>query len=558
MSKAISVVVPYNRLRLSASNVRRTRGTPAYKAGIVALAASILSTHKQTGQGLLQNLVGHKVEGDFVDVAAGGRRFDAISFLVESGEFTDDYPVPVLIVGADAVTAASLSENVQREAMHPADEYDAFLSLVEQGWTIDRIADGFGVTPLVVERRLKLRAAAPALLADFREGLMSTDQLIALCSTDNHVRQLEVWSRVRHQTWNKEPHALRRAVIETEVEAAKDSRVVFIGGVEAYEKAGGMVRRDLFASEGEGVILEDSALLDRLVDEKLHEHSEEVGTEGWGWVEVWPQWDYTTFDRLGKAPRKTVELSDGAKQQLTALEKELEDAQTAVEDLMEKGDRTDEYEARLDALDEVIERLESEIADLQRSSVVYAAEVMEHAGALVVLQHGQLRIERGLVRSADRAKVASLLEDGQSISGGRETESAGRKADAISDALRRSLLGHRNLAAQFVAATNAKVAKILLVCQLVTSIRNTPSAAPTDMSVTNGYGTRTYCVISDEAGQAKGGDFVALGEGLVKELPQEHGELQTWINFWRMQWRGLSVLLPTRAGCPQNFWKPWA
>lgn len=518
MSEDTIVYIPYNRLRRSAENARRTgREAAAYKSGIEALAASILA------QGVLQNLVVHMVD-DLGHVAAGGRRYDAIGLLVESGKAADTYPVPCKVVADEAVTAASLTENVHRAAMHPTDELDAFLSLTEQGWTIDRIADSFGVTPLVVERRLKLRAAAPALLEDFRADLLTTEQLIALCATDNHDRQLSVWTRVKDQHWGKEPSNLRRAVIETEVEASKDLRVAFIGGVAAYEQAGGMVRCDLFATEGEGVILEDITLLDSLVDAKLQEHAEVLRAEGWGWVEVMPQWDWSEFDRFGKAPTITVELPDEAKLQLTALEAQHEQLAAAIE-VLEGNELTEEEDAQLDALNEQLDELVLQVGKLNDQAEGFAPAVIELAGALVAYQHGKLRIERGLVRAADRAKLAGQLEDGQRIAGGRETEPAGRKADALSDALRRSLLGHRNLAAQVATASNANAAKVLFVCKFVGDIRDTSSAVPSDMGVTNGYGTRTYCPITDEAGQATEAEFEAFGDALIEKLPQNPIEL---------------------------------
>ena len=515
MSNAYNTHIPFNRLRRSAKNVRRSgRDSVKYRAGIVTLAASILSTHEQTGQGLLQNLVVH-ANGDFFDVAAGGRRYDALTLLVEQGTFSDEYPVASLVIGVDAVTAASLTENVSREAMHPADEFDAFNELTEQGWTIDRIADSFGVTTLVVERRLKLRAAAPELIEEYRLGALTTEQLIALCATDDHDRQKMVWNRVRDQHWNKEPASLRRAVIETEVDASKDHRVAFIGGVEVYERAGGGVRRDLFAEDGQGALLADSALLDVLVEAKLQDLGEQVRAEGWGWIEVWPTFDYTQFNRLGRAPKKLNELSPEVAAQLEALETELETVRNAIDGA---DDENQEMENRID-------ELEDEILSIQSSREQFAPEVMQHSGAVISLHYGDLRLDRGLVRAADRSNVCSALGDGESLVGGRETEPAGRKSNTISDALRRSLLGHRNLAAQFVTATNAKAAKILIVCKFVTDTRDDWSGSPTDMGISSGYGARTGCPITDEAGQEKQKEFEAKGQLLVSELPVEHGDL---------------------------------
>ncbi|WP_438800720.1 hypothetical protein, partial [Acinetobacter baumannii] len=65
---------------------------------------------------------------------------------------------------------------------------------------------------------------------------------------------------------------------------ASDKRAVFVG-VEAYELAGGIVMRDLFQSD-DGGWLQDAALLDRLVGEKLKATAETIAAEGWKWIEV--------------------------------------------------------------------------------------------------------------------------------------------------------------------------------------------------------------------------------------------------------------------------------
>jgi ParB family chromosome partitioning protein len=176
--------LPFNELHLSPKNVRATENA----VGIDALAKSILA------QGLLQNLV--VTAGDHA-VVAGGRRYRALAMLVSEGKIAADAQVPVRIVDQQESTSASLTENISREAMHPADEFAAFQRLTTEGWSIDRIADAFSVTPLVVERRLRLAEAAPALMVEFKNSQITTDQLIALCSTDDHERQVSVWQRLK-------------------------------------------------------------------------------------------------------------------------------------------------------------------------------------------------------------------------------------------------------------------------------------------------------------------------------------------------------------------------
>jgi ParB family transcriptional regulator, chromosome partitioning protein len=63
----------------------------------------------------------------------------------------------------------------------------------------------------------------------------------------------------------RQPHALRRALTETKVDAASDPRVRFVG-IETYLNEDGLLERDLFQPEHEGY-LTDPVKLDRLVTE---------------------------------------------------------------------------------------------------------------------------------------------------------------------------------------------------------------------------------------------------------------------------------------------------
>lgn len=502
---------PFNRLVRSDKNVRRTgKEQPEYLRGIEDLAASILA------QSVLQNLIVHAVEDGFA-VDAGGRRYDALSLLVERKEIPDDYPVPILVLDEQAVTAASLTENVQRQAMHPADEFDAFVQLVGDGWSIDRIADTFGVTPLVVERRLKLAAAAPSLLASYRQNAISTDQLIALCSTDNHALQVSVWERCGGQSWTSNAASLRRAVLETDVEAT-DPRVQIIGGLEAYEAAGGTLRQDLFAEDGAGVILEDVPLLETLVAQRLEAVAESVRAEGWGWVDVWSAFDHDAFFRFGRVSCDV--LPDADRAEIDRLEAEADTLMEPVREAWERDDLSDEeWDANRD-IEAQADALIKQARDIA-SQATCSPEVKAKAGALVVIQRGDIQITRGLVRTADRQAVLEC--DGGQVQGGRESTPAGRKEGALSDALRRSLLGHRNIAAQMSVAASPDTAKVLMVCWAVQNMRNLYGKVPTDLVIgdNRGFGTRTQHDITDSEADPKREAFHQIGEELTASLPTD-------------------------------------
>jgi len=84
--------------------------------------------------GLLQNLnVVLAADGEHYEVVAGRRRLAALKLLVKRRKLGKDFEVPCLLVADAAARTVSLTENVQREAMHPADQFEAFSRLAQEG-----------------------------------------------------------------------------------------------------------------------------------------------------------------------------------------------------------------------------------------------------------------------------------------------------------------------------------------------------------------------------------------------------------------------------------------
>src|SRR5579884_4131101 len=96
-------------------------------------------------------------------------------------------------------------------------------------------------------RRLKLGAVSPKLLAVYREGGLTLDQLMAFAISEDHGRQEQVFEQM---PWARQPHQIRRAMTETKV-PANDRRAIFVG-LDAYAEAGGTILRDLFTEDGGG------------------------------------------------------------------------------------------------------------------------------------------------------------------------------------------------------------------------------------------------------------------------------------------------------------------
>ena len=220
MNTAFEIVsIPLNKLVASPLNVRKTGGQT-----IEDLAASIQA------HGLLHNLVVAK-KGDKHHVIAGARRFAALRKLAKEKAIPNTFEVPCRVIHAAGSTETSLAEDVIRTAMHPADQFDAFRSLVDEGMGVEEIAARFGVTATTVRQRLKLANVAPRLFELYRADEINLDELMALAVTDDHVAQERVWDSA--QEWQRNPNTLRRALTESMVDAARDARALFVG-IEAY------------------------------------------------------------------------------------------------------------------------------------------------------------------------------------------------------------------------------------------------------------------------------------------------------------------------------------
>ncbi len=139
------LLIPLSNLRPSSRNVRKSGGT-----SIPELASSIARV------GLLQNLtVVAAPDGEHYEVVAGRRRLAALKLLVKRRKLAKDHEVHCLPVQDDAARTVSLTENVQRESMSPIEELFAWKDLVAEGRPVEDIAADFGVTPLVVQRRVQ-------------------------------------------------------------------------------------------------------------------------------------------------------------------------------------------------------------------------------------------------------------------------------------------------------------------------------------------------------------------------------------------------------------------
>jgi ParB family chromosome partitioning protein len=523
--------IPFNKLLLSQSNVRRV------KAGVSVdeLADDIAR------RGLLQGLSVRAVvdqagvETGMFEIPAGGRRYRALELLVKQKRLAKTAPVPCVVREGGIAEEDSLAENVQRAPLHPLDQFRAFLALREKGQSEEEIAAAFFVSVNVVKQRLKLASVSPALLDVYAEDGMTLDQLMAFTVSGDHERQEQVFERLK-ASYDKQPYTIRRMLTEGAVRAS-DKRAQFIG-VDAYEAAGGRVLRDLFQGD-DGGWLQDVALVDQMVAEKLKAESETIAAEGWKWIEVAPDFAYGHAFGLRQLRGEIVAL--------TAEEEATRDALQA-----EFNRLSDEYQDADELPDEVDERLselETALEGFETRPVVFDPAEIARAGAFVSIgADGHLRVERGYVRPEDEMPIEQELvsaEDGEaaramaaSYEGDEAIVATEPEAEPeedeglspISDRLMTELTSHRTLGLRHALGQRPDVAFLaaLHVLTLKTFYHyGSDSCLELDVKSVS-FGTQAPGLNDSASAEA----IRARHESWAKALPKETADLWDALEEW--------------------------
>ncbi|CAO3425653.1 ParB/RepB/Spo0J family partition protein [Azospirillum doebereinerae] len=380
--------IPFNKLVLSQANVRKV------KAGvsIADLAEDIARRTLLHGLAVRPVLDTEGAETGVFAVPVGGRRFRALELLVKQKRMSKTQPVPCVVRGAGLAEEDSLAENLQREPLHPLDQFRAFHTLREAGLGEEEIAARFFVAPAVVKQRLKLATVAPALLEVYAEEGMTLEQLMAFSVSDDRERQERVWETLS-KAYSREPYQIRRLLTEGAVRAS-DKRALFVGQ-EAYVAAGGAVTRDLFQHD-DGGWLQDPVLLDRLVTETLEAEAAAIRAEGWKWVEVALGFPYGHSRSLRRLAGEAVPLSEAEQGTYDVLHAEYERlGATDPADL----EALEVSALRLNAID-------AELRALEERPLVYETAEVARAGVFVSVDaEGRLQLDRGYVRPEDEAPV---------------------------------------------------------------------------------------------------------------------------------------------------------
>ena len=384
---------------------------------------------------------------------AGGRRYRALELLVKKKRLARTAPIPRIVRTEGIPEEDSLAENVQRAPLHPLDQFRAFLALRERGQSEEDIAAAFFVSVNVVHQRLRLAAVSPKLLEVYAEDGMTLDQLMAFTVNPYHERQEQAWDALQ-RSHSKEPYQIRRLLTEGAVRAS-DKRPQFVG-LESYKEAGGTILRDLFEPD-DGGWLQEPALLEKLVAEKLEREAEAIRGEGWKWVEVAPEFPYGHTYGLRRLSGAEVPITD--------------EEQAARDTLQAEFDRLEEKYAEADEMPEEVDKrlgeIETALADFEKRPVIYELGDITLAGAFVSIDGaGVLRVERGYVRPEDEPPIAAASGDsednntdpGMMTSSGDDADADDDSVRPLSDRLMTDLTAHRTVALREAVANDLDVA----------------------------------------------------------------------------------------------------
>lgn len=434
-------LIEARKLEKSPLNVRRT----VARSGIDELKASILA------HGLMQNLVVTEDDAGTFLVIAGGRRLQAIHSLQAEGKLPQEFVVPCQVVADASALEMSLAENIVRLAMHPADQFEAFAELIEQGHTAAEVAVRFGVEESLVHKRMKLARVSPKLFQLYREDEMTLECLMAFTVTDDHRRQLKVYKSL--SDWQKDdPSTIRDALTEKMVEAS--SKLARFVGLEAYTAAGAPTRADLF---GEEIYLEKPALLNKLAEQKVVDIRHDLEAEGWGWIEFQLDRDYTLIHQCTRLRPQLMDAPSDLLDAKSRLDAELEEIEQMLEDT-ESDESLDRQQEIQDQLDEVAGKL--------AAFVGFDAEQKRLAGCFVSLgQDGTPFFDKGLVKPEHRKQLARLTEESDST-----PSQKAKIKHPLSTSLRRDLAAARLQAAQVELSKQPAVAFDLLVFQVASGL----------------------------------------------------------------------------------------
>ncbi len=189
--------IELGKLKEAAVNMRHAKKAPD--------VSDILPSVKARGV-LVPLLVRPNGGDDTFEIVAGRRRYFAAKEVEADTGSIKPLPCAVMEAGDDAAALeASMLENFARLDPDEMTQYENFVRLTKEGKTVDAIAQTFGITELMVKRRLALGNLMPKIREAYRDEDIDAET----------IRHLTMASKTQQRDWlklfsNPEQYAPRR------------------------------------------------------------------------------------------------------------------------------------------------------------------------------------------------------------------------------------------------------------------------------------------------------------------------------------------------------------
>ena len=173
--------IEIGKLKISPANMRHGRKAP----DITDILPSVRT------RGILQPLL-VRPDGEAFEIVAGRRRYFCAKAVEEERGKIEPLPCAIMEPGDDAAALeASLIENVARLDPDEMSQYQCFARLVRAGKSVEDIAQTFGITELMVKRRLAIGNLLPKIRDAYRKEEIDSET----------IRHLTLASRSQQKEW---------------------------------------------------------------------------------------------------------------------------------------------------------------------------------------------------------------------------------------------------------------------------------------------------------------------------------------------------------------------
>ncbi len=177
--------IELGKLKEAAVNMRHAKKAPD--------VSDILPSVKARGV-LVPLLVRPNGGDDTFEIVAGRRRYFAAKEVEADVGSIEPLPCAVMEAGDDAAALeASVLENIARLDPEEMTQHETFVRLTKEGKSVDVIAQTFGITELMVKRRLALGNLMPKIREAYRDEDIDAET----------IRHLTMASKTQQRDWLK-------------------------------------------------------------------------------------------------------------------------------------------------------------------------------------------------------------------------------------------------------------------------------------------------------------------------------------------------------------------